>query len=72
MTKKYRQLTMDERTFTQLGLTEELLPAQIALELSRSTSTMTRELKRNGCVPPVEIRTQGRPFVCGGYKAVTA
>ena len=63
---------MDERTFIQLGLTAELKPAQIALELSRSTSNITRELKRNGWVPPVRIRSQGRPFVCGGYKALAA
>ena len=72
MTKNYTQLTMDERTFIQLGLTAELKPAQIALELSRSASTITRELKGNGWVPPVKIRSQGRPFVCGGYKAVAA
>jgi len=61
---------MDERTFIQLGLTAELKPAQIAVELFRSTSTIARKLKRNGWVPPVKIRSQGRPFVCGGYKAV--
>jgi len=61
---------MDERTFIQLGLMAELKPAQIALELSRSASTITRGLKRNDWVPPVKIRSQGRPFVCGGYKAV--
>ena len=72
MTKKYTQLTMNERTFIQLGLTAELEPAQFALELSRSTSTITRELKRNGWVPPVKIRSQGRSFVCWGYKAVAA
>ena len=43
MTMKYTQLTMDERTFIQLGLMVALKPAQIALELSRSTSTITRE-----------------------------
>ena len=69
MTKKYKQLTMDERTFIQLGLMAELKPAQIALELSRSASTITQELKRNGWVPPVKIRSQGRPFVCGGIQS---
>ena len=63
---------MDERTFIQLGLTAELKPAQIALELSRSTSTINRELKRNGWVHSVKTSSQGRPFVCGGYKAVVA
>ena len=50
MTKTYKQLTMDERTFIQLGLMMALKPAQIALELSRSTSTITRELQRNGWI----------------------
>ena len=72
MTEEYTQLTMDERTFIQLGLMAELKPAQIALELSHCTSTTSRKLKRNGWVPPVNIRSQGRPFVCGEYKAVAA
>ena len=38
------------RTFIQLGLMMALKPAQIALELSRSTSTITRELQRNGWI----------------------
>jgi len=46
MTKTYKQLTMDERTFIQLGLMVALKPAQIALELSSSTSTITLELKK--------------------------
>ena len=54
MTKTYKQLTMDERTFIQLGLMMALKPAQVALELSRSTSTITRELKRNEWIPPVK------------------
>ena len=45
---------MDERTFIQLGLMMALKPAQVALELSRSTSTITRELKRNEWIPPVK------------------
>ena len=55
MTKTYNQLTMDERTLILLGLIVALKPAQIALELSRSTSTITRELKRNGCIRPVKL-----------------
>ena len=31
MTKKYTQLTMDERTFIQLGLTAELKPITISM-----------------------------------------
>ena len=65
MTKKYTLLTMVERTFIQLGLKVELKPAQMALELSRSTYTITRELNRNVWVPSVKIRSQGRPFFAG-------
>ena len=59
MTKTYKQLTVDERTFIQLGLMVALKPAQIALELSRSTSTIARELKRNGWIRPVKLRGRG-------------
>ena len=72
MTKTYKQLTMDERTFIQLGLMVALKPAQIALELSRSTSTITRELKRNGWIRPVKLRGRGRPAHSGCYQAVAA
>jgi hypothetical protein len=34
MIKTYKQLTIDERTFIQLGLVVALKPAQIDLELS--------------------------------------
>lgn len=43
MTKKYKQLTIDERTFIHLGLTAKLKPAQSVLELSHSTFSKTRE-----------------------------
>ena len=72
MTKTYKQLTMDERTFIQLGLMVALKPAQIALELSRSTSTITRELKRNGWIRPVKLRGRGRPAHSGCYQSVAA
>ena len=72
MTKTYKQLTMDERTFIQLGLMMALKPAQIALELSRSTSTITRELQRNGWIRPVKLRGRGRPAHSGCYQSVAA
>ena len=72
MKKKFTQLTLDEKTFIKLGLTEELKSAQVELDLSHANTIITRELKRSGWVPPVKIRTQGLPFVCGGYKAVVA
>jgi len=72
LAEKKTKLKMVERTFIQLGFTAELKRAQIELELSRSTSTINRELKRSGLISPLRIRSQGRPFVCGGYKSVTA
>jgi IS30 family transposase len=63
---------MDERTFIQLGLMMALKPAQIALELSRSTSTITRELQRNGWIRPVKLRGRGRPAHSGCYQSVAA
>ena len=37
---------MDERTFIQLGQAAEVKPAEMTLEMSHSTSTITRELMR--------------------------
>lgn len=72
MLKNYKHLTIEERTFIQIGLSMGLLPAQIAVELDRSTSTVTRELQRNGWVRPVKIKSRGRPSVSGGYSAPIA
>jgi len=47
-------------------------PAQIAQELSRSVSTITRELYPNGWVKPAKVKSQGRPPLTGGYHAVFA
>ena len=49
-----------------------LKPAQIALELSRSTFTITRELKRNGWIRSVKLRGRGWPAHSGGYHCVAA
>ncbi len=72
MTKTYKQLTMDERTFIQLELMIALKPTQIALELSRSTSTITRELNRNGWIRPVKLRGRGWPAQSGCFPYVLA
>ena len=72
MLKNYKHLTIEERTVIQIGLSIGLLPAQIAVELDRSTSTVTRELQRNGWVRPVKIKSRGRPSVSGGYSAPIA
>lgn len=72
MIKKYKQLCMDERTLIQVCLRMNYKPAQIAQELSRSVSTITRELYRNGWIKPVKVRSRGRPPLTGGYQAVCA
>ena len=68
MTNKYTQLTMDERTFIQLGLMAELKPAQIALELSRSASTITSELNKYGLGSPFEDQLLGPPLCLRGIQ----
>lgn len=70
MTKTYKQLLMDERTFIQLGLIVALKPAHVALELSRSTSTITLELKRNRWIRPVKLRGRGSSAHSGCYQSV--
>ena len=45
--KHYQQLTIKEREKIQLGLWQDKSIRQIAFELSRSPSTISRELKRN-------------------------
>ena len=72
MTKIYKKLTKDERTFIQLELMIALKPTQIALELSRSTSTITRELNRNGWIRPVKLRGRGWPAQSGCFPYVLA
>ena len=72
MTKTYKKLTKDERTFIHLGLMIALKPTQIALELSRSTSTITRELKRNGWIRQAKLRGRRRPAQSICYQSVVA
>ena len=65
ITNNYNKLTMDEKTFIQLGLTTELKQTQLPLEMTRSTSTITRELKRNGWVPTVKSALRADPLFVG-------
>jgi len=60
MTKTYKQLTMDERTFIQLGLMVAFKPNQIALELFSSNYTITQGLKKKGLIRPVKIKGRWR------------
>jgi IS30 family transposase len=72
MTSHYKQLSGVERAFIQLALSEKQKPSQIAQSLGRCSSTITRELRRNGWVRPRKIRFAGRPCLAGGYRAVAA
>lgn len=51
---KYTQLSMEEREKIQLGLWEKKPLRTIALELGRSPSTLSRELRKN--CPPGQLR----------------
>ncbi len=46
---KYRQLTLEERVLISYMTTQGFLPAEIARQLGRHRSTISRELSRNRC-----------------------
>ena len=69
MEKKYKQLSLEERTMIQTQLSLGYKPGRIAQELGRSASTVSRELKRNGWVQAQQPRCPGRPRLAGGYRA---
>ena len=72
MGKNYSQLSIEERTMIQTQLEMGIKPAGIALGLNRSTSTLSRELSRNGWVRATACCGPGRPRMAGGYRAVAA
>src|SRR4030065_2616503 len=47
MKKKYKQLSLEERTLIQTQLSMRFKPTHIARELGRSASTICRELRRH-------------------------
>jgi len=55
MEKRYKQLSLEERTMIQTQLSLGFKPGWIAQELGRSASTLSRELKRNGWVRPQHL-----------------
>lgn len=57
MGTNYTHLSIEERTMIQTQLSIGFKPGQIARELGRSTATLSRELKRNGC-PYGEVSEQ--------------
>jgi IS30 family transposase len=68
MIKNYKHVTVETTTVIQIGLSMGLLPVQMTL----STSTVTRELRRNGWVRPFKIKDRGRPSFSGGNSAPIA
>ena len=72
MEKNYKHLSLEERTMIQTQLSMGFKPSAIARELGRPSSTISRELKRNGWARPPARRGRGRPRISGGYRAAEA
>ncbi len=72
MTKKYKHITLDDRTLIQTQLQQGFKPAAIAASLNRPRSCITRELARNGWQAATATRPVGRPAVAGGYSSSRA
>ena len=72
MERKYKQLSIEERTMIQTQLEMGIKPAAVAKELDHSASTLSRELNRNGWTRPKVRRKRGRPAVTGGYRSEAA
>jgi len=72
MGKSYTQLSLEERTLIQTQLTQGFNPSQVAADLDRSVSTVTRELRRNGWRPSNPRFKRGRPLIAGGYRSEIA
>ena len=72
MTKRYKHLTIEDRTLIQTQLQLGFRPAAIAAGLNRPRSCVTREMARNGWTATVAVRPVGRPALAGGYWASRA
>ncbi|HWR77464.1 MAG TPA: helix-turn-helix domain-containing protein [Thiobacillus sp.] len=59
MEKKYKQLSLEERTMIQTQLSMGYKPGRIAQELGRSASTLSRELTVSGEEKPCSSRRTG-------------
>ncbi len=71
MGKRYSHLSCEDRTLIQLSLERKCSMSEIGRSLERPTSTIIRELKRNGWKKK-QSRQRGRPPIAGGYRAVIA
>jgi transposase, IS30 family len=72
MTRRYEQLSAEERGVIMAMKLQGSSARAIALALLRAPSTVTRELRRNGYRAEDEVGSMGRPRVAGGYSAVRA
>lgn len=73
MEKHYRHLSVKERSLIQLSLEAGNSIAEIGRSLDRATSTISRELSRNGWSQPSRgVRPRGRPTIAGGYRSCAA
>ena len=61
MGKKYKHITLSDRTLIQTQLQQGFSPAMIAESLGRHRSSITRELARNGWKPTPTIRSRLHP-----------
>ena len=72
MGKIYSHIGIEERAMIQTQLMLGMKASEIARDMGRSASTLSRELKRNGWEPPPSHRRRGRPGQAGGYRAADA
>jgi IS30 family transposase len=68
----YQHLSAEERGVIMAMTLQGSSAGAIALALTRSKSTITREMRRNGYLSNEEIGPMGRPRIAGGYDAARA
>ena len=72
MASGYRHVSVEERALIETQLRVGWSPARIARALMRSSSTVTREIRRNGWQSAREQTARGRVRVAGGYRCLLA
>lgn len=72
MERKYKHITLSDRTLIQTQLQQGFSPAGIAESLGRHRSSITRELARNGWKSPPTVGSVERPLLAGGYSSSQA
>ena len=72
MASGYRHVSVEERALIETQLRLGWCPARIARGLLRATSTVTREIRRNGWLSVREQIARSRVRVAGGYRCLLA